>query len=59
MGPKGGNQLFYYGITSIAVDCVKEMAKQKKNGVAWFKLRVSLPNVKKKIVEVILQLRIL
>ena len=59
VGPKGGDQLFYYGITSIAVDYVKEMVKQKKNGVAWFKLPVSLPNVKNKIVEVILQLRIL
>ena len=47
VGPKGGDQTFYYGITAIAVDYVKQMAEQKKNKVAWFKLPVSLPNVKK------------
>ena len=59
VGPKGGEQTYYYNLTSIAVDYVKKMVEQKTNGIAWFKLPKSLPNVKVKIVEIILQLRVL
>ena len=59
IGPKGGDQIFYYNLTSIAVHCVKKMVEQQNNGIGCFKLPKSLPNVKVKIVEIILQLRVL
>ena len=38
VGPKGGDQTFYFNLPALAVDYVKKMLTQHKNGVAWFKL---------------------
>ena len=58
LGPKDGEQLFYYHLTGLAVDYVKEMQQQQITNTAWFKVPKFLPNVKQKNVEIIVQLRI-
>ena len=58
VGPKNGEMVFYYYLTVIAVDFVKAMQHQMVSRIGWFKLPKNLPNVKSKIVEVIIQLRV-
>ena len=57
--PKDGEKLDYYYLTAIAVDFFKAMQSQIMNKVGWFKLPKNLANGKSKIVDTILQLRIL
>ena len=59
IGPNENDVLFYYDLTSIAVDYVKLMRTMQSNQSGWIKLPVNLPNAKKKIVEIILQMRVM
>lgn len=59
IGSNEEDMLFYYDLTSIAVDYVKHMKLKNTDKTGWLKLPVNLPNVKKKIVETIVAMRIL
>ena len=59
IGPNDSDILFYYDLTSIAVDYVKRMKTMQSKKSGWIKLPVNLPNAKKKIVELILQMRVM
>ena len=48
IGPNDSDILFYYDLTSIAVDYVKQMKTMQSNKSGWIKLPVNLPNAKKR-----------
>ena len=56
MGPPG-NEVFFYGLTSIAVDYVKIMSVKFGEGSGWTNLPKNFSNVKAKIVQTCLQTR--
>ena len=51
IGPNDEDTLFYYDLTSIAVDYVKLMKGMNTEKTGWQKLPVNLPNVKKKLLR--------
>ena len=57
IGSNKEDMLFYYDLTSIAVDYVKHMKGRHTDKTGWLTLPVNLHNVKKKIVETIVAMR--
>ena len=57
VGP-AGNEKYYFNLTAIAVDIVKDMAAVHAAGQGWNNLPKNLPNVKAKIVQLCLQTRV-
>ena len=58
VGPEG-SQLFYYDLTSAAVDYAKDIQQLSVDGTAWKKLPNNAVDTKCKIVKTILQLRLM
>ena len=50
-------ELFYYHLSAIAFDYVKDLVKMAKIGTAWKNLPKNLINIKAKIVQIYLQTR--
>ena len=55
--PYGPNSTYYYDLSSIAIDYIKNIAQAKKNGYGWKRLPKNITDVKLKLIGLLLELR--